>query len=71
MNFGYPKAGKISIKPGESSTDLKWHQVDAVQALSARLPSTGSFAGLLVMPTGSGKTLTAVHWLLQNIIDQN
>lgn len=27
---------------------------------------TAPFAGLVVMPTGSGKTFTSVHWLLKN-----
>lgn len=30
---------------------------------TGKLGSTSSFRGLLVMPTGSGKTYTAVHWL--------
>lgn len=34
----------------------------------ARSRSTGIFQGLVVMPTGSGKTYTAVHWLLQHVV---
>ena len=35
----------------------------------ARRGATGVFKGMLVMPTGSGKTHTAVDWLLRNWID--
>jgi superfamily II DNA or RNA helicase len=47
------------------------YQVDAWNRLSAHLAeaaSSGVFQGLVVMPTGSGKTFTAVRWLLQNVI---
>ena len=46
------------------------HQKDAVDALNRRFDLSGSARkpqnGLLVMPTGSGKTYTAVHWLLNS-----
>ncbi len=36
---------------------------------STQIPQRPAFAGLLVVPTGGGKTLIAVRWLLRNIID--
>ena len=46
------------------------HQKDAVDALNRRFDLSGAARkpqnGLLVMPTGSGKTYTAVHWLLNS-----
>lgn len=66
-----PKAGKIPIRFGQRPVILKWHQTDAIRALNARVNGRPSFAGLLVMPTGSGKTITAAYWLLQNVINQN
>jgi len=46
------------------------HQKDAVDALNRRFDLSGSMEksqnGLLVMPTGSGKTYTAVYWLLNS-----
>ncbi len=44
-----------------------WERLNAHLAQSA---STGIFQGLVVMPTGSGKTFTAVRWLLQNVISR-
>ena len=46
------------------------HQVEAIKALDDYFNISGSIepspkSGILVMPTGSGKTFTAVHWLLK------
>jgi superfamily II DNA or RNA helicase len=40
------------------------HQRKAWDALDELTASSGRRAGLLVLPTGSGKTFTMVHWLL-------
>lgn len=48
------------------------HQTEAWDKLDGHLresASTGVFKGLLAMPTGSGKTHTATHWLLRNWIN--
>jgi len=58
------------IKPSLQPVDLRKphpHQLDAWNALDAAATQNGGgggFAGLLVMPTGSGKTYTAVKWLM-------
>jgi len=47
-------------------------QQDAWAALNTRwaeAASTNIFQGALVMPTGSGKTYTAVHWLMSTVIN--
>ncbi len=44
-----------------------WEHLDA-ELRTARPPAP--LKGLLVMPTGSGKTYTAVHWLTRRILDQ-
>jgi superfamily II DNA or RNA helicase len=41
------------------------HQEEAWQALDAATPIKG---GILVMPTGAGKTVTAVRWILKNVL---
>ncbi|HHP7245237.1 MAG TPA: DEAD/DEAH box helicase [Elainellaceae cyanobacterium] len=49
------------------------YQVEAWNKLSAHLAEsevTHVFQGLLVMPTGAGKTFTTVRWLFQNIINR-
>ena len=44
------------------------HQEKAFQAMTSRMKA--GFAGILVLPTGAGKTRVAVQWLLSNVIDQ-
>jgi ATP-dependent helicase IRC3 len=60
-------AGLIKVERGENPKELYAHQNQAIQALD-RI-NKNSFEGLLVLPTGGGKTLTAVHWLLRNFIN--
>lgn len=49
------------------------HQLEAFQKMSKvfTLPLKGYKAGLLVLPTGAGKTFTAVNWLCRNILSKN
>ncbi|MBD2000573.1 DEAD/DEAH box helicase family protein [Leptolyngbya sp. FACHB-541] len=61
-------AGQIQVAVGKSPRELYPHQNEAIRKLDEQNKS--SFEGLLVLPTGGGKTLTAVHWLLRNFIDQ-
>lgn len=47
------------------------YQVEVWQQLNKHLGearSTGKFQGLVVMPTGSGKTYTAVRWVYENVV---
>jgi ATP-dependent helicase IRC3 len=60
-------AGLINVERGENPKELYAHQNQAVKALERINKSC--FEGLLVLPTGGGKTLTAVHWLLRNFIN--
>ena len=61
-------AGQVKVSTGKVPRELYFHQNEAIKALEQKnnLP----FEGLLVLPTGGGKTLTAVHWLLRNFIDK-
>ena len=43
--------------------------MEACQALD-KINQKSVFHTLLVLPTGGGKTLTAVHWLLKNAVDK-
>ena len=60
-----------SIVPirGKNPCILYEHQIEAMQALD-RMNEQDSFRSLLVLPTGSGKTLTAAYWLLKNAVDK-
>ncbi|WP_449416673.1 DEAD/DEAH box helicase family protein [Phormidium nigroviride] len=61
-------SGQIQVKKGENPKELYAHQNEAIKALNQK--NQTNFEGLLVLPTGGGKTLTAVHWLLRNFIDK-
>jgi ATP-dependent helicase IRC3 len=61
-------SGEIQVNAGQNPKELYLHQNQAVQKLDQR--NRSPFEGLLVLPTGGGKTLTAVHWLLRNFIDK-
>jgi hypothetical protein len=75
--FTGPSAYKfVQIEPSKQPIDLRaphpyqkvaWEKLSAVLSASA---ATNSFRGLLVMPTGSGKTFTAVKWLTENVINR-
>ncbi len=43
---------------------------DALTSSLARSRVEGDLRGLVVMPTGSGKTYTVVRWLMENVIDE-
>ena len=62
-------AQSVSPAPGRNPRQLYEHQVEAEKALD-EINRKGEFRTLLVLPTGGGKTLTAVHWLLRNAVDR-
>ena len=61
------------MSPDDSDIELFKHQNDAIKNLNDKILRTDKnpFAGLLVLPTGGGKTLTAIYWLLKNYTDKN
>ena len=61
-------SGQIRVNTGKNPRELYAHQNEAIKALDKT--NQFPFEGLLVLPTGGGKTLTAVHWLLRNFIDK-
>lgn len=62
-------AGMITVSGERSGIQLYEHQKRAIHDLD-KWKSTGSGgAGLLVLPTGGGKTLTATYWLMKSILD--
>lgn len=58
------KSGTIQVSSGSLPKSLYQHQSKAIQVLNNK--NHAPFKGLLVLPTGGGKTLTAVQWLLNN-----
>lgn len=69
-----PRFAILSVQQQQSHSDSRKphdYQKQAWDRLSAHLAesrTSGVFQGLLVMPTGSGKTFTAVRWLMTNIL---
>ena len=68
----YDFAGKITIADSESGIIPYEHQEKAFYNLQQKItkPNKNPFAGLLVLPTGGGKTLTAAHWICKNYLDK-
>jgi superfamily II DNA or RNA helicase len=57
----------------QGSNNFKWHphQIEAIKSLNGFYQRGKNRKGVLVLPTGGGKTVTAVRWLLQNVINEN
>ena len=69
MNLEVIPSGNIPVVQGDSNIALYKHQTAACTKLvNWNNTATGNPAGLLVLPTGGGKTLTATYWLMQNIL---
>jgi superfamily II DNA or RNA helicase len=66
-------AGEIKVSRGDPPFPLYEHQEDAIKKLDDKVlhSKAAHFAGLLVIPTGGGKTLVAVRWLLENVVGRN
>ncbi len=62
-------AGTIQVSSGRLPKSLYQHQNTAIQKLN--IINRSPFKGLLVLPTGGGKTLTAVQWLLKNFTNNH
>jgi ATP-dependent helicase IRC3 len=63
--------GTIHVNKNVNPKNLYIHQSEALKRLDEKLLKKTDFSGLLVLPTGGGKTLTAVQWLLRNVINEN
>ncbi|WP_341299730.1 DEAD/DEAH box helicase [Lysinibacillus sp. FSL H8-0500] len=63
----------LKVKDVKDDKELYLHQKEAMMALDHSIMNKDSkrFAGLVVLPTGGGKTETAVRWVLKNVINQN
>ncbi|MGH4140872.1 tetratricopeptide repeat protein [Clostridium sp.] len=62
--------GKIVVSRGKNPKQLYAHQLEALNKLN-KLSGENRYKGMLVFPTGGGKTFTAVSWVLRNAIDKN
>jgi len=67
VNISY--AGKVRVINGNSPRNLYEHQIEAIEKMNL-LDKEDRFSTLVVLPTGGGKTVTAVHWLLREVINK-
>lgn len=56
---------RIQRKAHDSSVVLYNHQKEAMCALN-KADIGGEFSGIIVLPTGGGKTITASYWLTKS-----
>ena len=65
-------AGTVFFSQEESGIKLYPHQLDAYANMTKKIINSNKypFKGLLVLPTGGGKTLTAARWISENILDK-
>jgi DNA or RNA helicases of superfamily II len=63
-------AGEMKVANALSGIELYPHQQDAIRAMNKVILKADDYAGLLVLPTGGGKTLTATYWLMQSLLDK-
>ncbi|WP_168714366.1 DEAD/DEAH box helicase family protein [Niallia nealsonii] len=66
-------AGTIRVSEERNPIELYLHQTEALQEMDKAILNDNipRFSGLLVIPTGGGKTLTAVQWVLRNVINND
>jgi len=66
-------AGTIKIVSENSPLTLRKHQISAIEQLQTKITKSNKnpFEGLLVLPTGGGKTLTIAYWIAKNYLDKN
>ena len=71
MNVDVNSSGTIPVVQRDGNISLYDHQKEAYKKLSdwSRRQEKEP-AGLLVLPTGGGKTLTATYWLMQNVLSK-
>lgn len=69
----YKNAGSLEIENSNSGITPYKHQIEAINNLQEKIIKQNKipFAGLLVLPTGGGKTLTALYWIAKNYLDKD
>lgn len=59
---------RLTLKDAPSPIDPYPHQTTAWDKMSRAFEDEQKLAGLVVIPTGGGKTVLAAHWLLRHVI---
>ncbi len=66
---GSDNAGTMIVSE-KGNISLYDHQRKAIAKMSNDILNSNDYAGLLVLPTGGGKTITASYWLMRDILDK-
>ena len=66
--FENTNSAVISVDKGKNPKELYKHQIDAMSKLN-EINRKQDFSAIIVLPTGAGKTLTSVYWLLKNAVN--
>lgn len=64
-------AGETWISKSKSGLSLYPHQQKAIEKMDKKILNDDNYSGLLVLPTGGGKTLTATYWVMKSLLDKN
>ena len=62
-------AATVSVAKGKNPRQLFKHQETAMYKLN-EIDKKKDFSAIIVLPTGGGKTLTSVYWLLKNAVNK-
>jgi len=66
-----PKAwGSVEIQPAKSEIKLHDFQSKAVEELKKTYEKATNYEGLLVLPTGAGKTFTSAYFICKEYLDK-
>jgi len=68
--FENKNAATVDVAKGKNPKSLYQHQEEAMMKISEQNQKT-DFSAIVVLPTGAGKTLTAVYWLLKNAVNKH
>lgn len=60
----------VTVEKGKNPKELYKHQIDAMSELN-KIDKKTDFSAIIVLPTGAGKTLTSVYWLLKNAVNSH
>ena len=70
LTYENKNAAIVTVAKGKNPRQLYDHQNKAMIKLN-EINRKKDFSAIIVLPTGAGKTLTAVYWLLKNAVNKH
>lgn len=68
--FENKNSAVVTVERSKNPKELYKHQIEAMSKLNI-INKKLDFSAILVLPTGAGKTLTSVYWLLKNAVNSH